>query len=101
MKMQWFIFGMVFLLMISMLSGCGIAQEQYDAVVDDFNQAQQELQSVQTELQTTKAKMAELIQQVSADNCPDWFGELLRHSSRCPIKATLDDQIKKLMKQRN
>ena len=60
MKTQWFMVGMIFLLVLSMLGGCGIAQEQYDAVVADLAKAQQESQSVKIELQTAQAKLAEL-----------------------------------------
>lgn len=39
------------------LVGCGVAQEQYDAVVADLGRAQQELQSVKAELDQAKAEL--------------------------------------------
>lgn len=52
--------GTIFLLVPLLTVGCGVAQEQYDSVVADLNQANQELQSVKTELETTRAKVSEL-----------------------------------------
>ena len=52
--------GIVLLLVSSLIAGCGIAQEQYDAVVNEQAKAQQELQSVKAELQSTQAKVSEL-----------------------------------------
>ncbi len=60
MKKRWFVLGMIFLLILPMLWGCGIAQEQYDAVVAELDKARQESQSAKTELQTAQAKLAEL-----------------------------------------
>ena len=52
--------GTIFLLVPLLTVGCGVAQEQYDSVVADLNKANQELQSVKAELQTTQTKSAEL-----------------------------------------
>ena len=52
--------GTIFLLVPLLTAGCGVAQEQYDSVVADLNKANQELQSVKAELQTTQTKSAEL-----------------------------------------
>lgn len=60
MRKRWFLVGMIFLLVPWLLVGCGVAQEQYDAVMADLGKAQQELQSVKDELQTTQAKVSEL-----------------------------------------
>ena len=45
MRKRWFLAGMIFLLVPFLTIGCGIPQEQYDAVTFDLGTAQQELQS--------------------------------------------------------
>ena len=60
MKKRWFLVGMIFLLLPWLLVGCGVAQEEYDAVVSDLGTSQQELQSVRAELETAQAKNSEL-----------------------------------------
>lgn len=60
MKKKVFLVGMIFLLVPWLLAGCGVAQEQYDAVVAETDKLQHELQSVKTELETTQAKVSEL-----------------------------------------
>lgn len=57
---RWLLVGMIFLLVPWLVVGCGVAQEQYDAVVSDLGKAQQELQSVKGELESTQAKVSEL-----------------------------------------
>lgn len=52
---KWILIGTVCLLMSLILGGCGIAQEQYDAVNDDLDQARQALDISQGELDTAKA----------------------------------------------
>jgi septal ring factor EnvC (AmiA/AmiB activator) len=59
MKKRMFVFGVVPLLILIILCGCGISQEQYDAAMADLNQVQNELQSVKDDLQTAKAQLAE------------------------------------------
>ena len=46
MRKRWFLVGMIFLLVPWLFGGCGIAQEQYDAIVADLGKAQQEMQSL-------------------------------------------------------
>ena len=48
MRKRWFLVGMIFLLLPWLFGGCGIAQEQYDAVVADLDKAQQEMQSLKS-----------------------------------------------------
>jgi hypothetical protein len=49
----------VMLLASLVVVGCGIPQEDYDAVVADLNKAQQELQSVKAELDKTEADLTD------------------------------------------
>ncbi|GAI99454.1 unnamed protein product, partial [marine sediment metagenome] len=60
MRKRWFLLGMILLLVPWLTIGCGIAQEQYDAVVSDLTKAQQDLQSVRAELKASQAKNSEL-----------------------------------------
>ena len=60
MAMRRFFVGVILLLMSSLVVGCGIPQDQYDAVVSDVSVAQQELQSVKTELAAAQGKISEL-----------------------------------------
>ncbi|MFC1915084.1 hypothetical protein ACFLW4_00065 [Chloroflexota bacterium] len=60
MKKQRLFIGMILFLVPLTLTGCGIAQEQYDAVVADLSKAQQELQAVKAELESSQAKVSEL-----------------------------------------
>ena len=60
MRRQWFLVGIILLLVPWLVAGCGIAQEQYDAVVADLSQAQEGLQSVKTELAASQSKVSEL-----------------------------------------
>ncbi len=60
MRKQGIIVGIILLLVPWLAVGCGIAQEQYDAIVADLNKAQQELQSAKTELKTSQSKVSEL-----------------------------------------
>ncbi len=60
MRKRWLMVGMVILLVTWLLSGCGIAQEEYDTVVADLSTAQGELQSVKAELASAQAKVSEL-----------------------------------------
>jgi len=52
--------GMVFLLMPFLLVGCGVAHEQYDAVLSDLETAQQKIHTVEVELQTLQDRVSEL-----------------------------------------
>ena len=63
MRKRWFLAGVI-LLLSWLLVGCGVAQEQHDAVVADLSKAQQEaqttrveLESVSSELSTTKSEL--------------------------------------------
>ena len=56
---RWFLVG-VLLLASLLVVGCGIPQEQYDAVAADLNKAQQDLQSAESELATSQSKVSEL-----------------------------------------
>lgn len=58
MKKRWFLVGVMFLLVPWLLVGCGVAQEEYDAVVAERDTAQAELQSIKTELQSVKDELA-------------------------------------------
>jgi len=60
MRKQWFMVGIVLLLVPWLAVGCGIAQEQYDDIVAKLSKAQQELQSAKTELETAQSKVSEL-----------------------------------------
>ena len=57
---KWFLVGMVFLLLPWFLVGCGISQEVYDAVSSELSKAQQNLLSVEAELEAAKTKNSEL-----------------------------------------
>lgn len=46
------------LMVLLLLSGCGVAQEEHDAVVAQLNKTQQELQTVQSELEAIKLESA-------------------------------------------
>lgn len=54
----------ILLLLPFLVVGCGIPQEQYDAVVAERDSAQAELQSVKTELTASQAKVSELTSNV-------------------------------------
>ena len=64
MKNLWFLVVTIFLSVSWLVIGCGIPQEDYDALTAQLNNVQGELQSVKAELGTTKseleAKKAEL-----------------------------------------
>jgi len=51
---RWILIGMIFLLLPWFLVGCGIAQEEYDAVVAERDSYFSKLQSTQNELISTK-----------------------------------------------
>ena len=52
-----FLVGAMLLLTALLASGCGVPQEDYDAVVAEKDSAQAELQSVRSELDTTQAEL--------------------------------------------
>ena len=58
MRKRWLLAGVILLLLSWLLVGCGVAQEQYDAVVADLNSAQGELQSARAELQSVKGDLS-------------------------------------------
>lgn len=57
MRRIWLIVGVTLLLLPWLVTGCGIAQEQYDAVVAERDKAQAELQSTKTELQSAETEL--------------------------------------------
>ncbi len=57
MAKKYFLIGIVLLLVSVVILGCGIPQEQYDAVVVDRDKLQQELQSVKSEFDAIKAEL--------------------------------------------
>jgi len=70
MRKRWILVGMV-LLVLGLLSGCGIVQEQYDTVIADLDKAQQETQSVKAELGAAQTRVSELtssIEQAQSEN---------------------------------
>ncbi len=64
MRKRWFPAGMTLLLVPWLLVGCGVAQEQYDAVVAELNSAQIKIQSLQSELDATKSELESVWEQV-------------------------------------
>jgi predicted RNase H-like nuclease (RuvC/YqgF family) len=60
MRKGWFLVGVTLLLMPVILSGCGVAQEQYDSVVADLSNVQQELQAVNAELEAAQTGVSKL-----------------------------------------
>jgi len=56
---RWFLVS-VTLLLLGLVVGCGIPQEQYDAVLAERDQAQQELQSLKAELATAQGQVSGL-----------------------------------------
>jgi len=55
------------LLLVSwLLIGCGVAQEQYNAVVAELNSAQTKIQSLQSELDATKSELQSVKEQLLA-----------------------------------
>lgn len=65
MSKKWFLVVILFLWMPLLLNGCGVAQEQYKAVVGERDNAQKEIQSTKGELETSRAKAAELTSRVA------------------------------------
>jgi len=60
MAKKWFLVGGILLLVSLLVVGCGVPQEQYDALSSDLSKAQQELQSIKAELGSAQAKVSEL-----------------------------------------
>ncbi len=60
MRKRWFLAGMVLLLVPGLLSGCGVAQEQHDAVVAERDAAQAEAASLTSDLDVAQASVSEL-----------------------------------------
>lgn len=56
----WFLVVMMFLLVPCILVGCGVAQEEHDAVVAQLGTAQQEVHSIKAEMDASQAKVSEL-----------------------------------------
>jgi chromosome segregation ATPase len=57
---RWLLIGGLLLLVSLLFIGCGVPQQDYDAVVAERDSAQTELQSVKTELSASQAKVSEL-----------------------------------------
>lgn len=55
---RWFLVGGILLLVALLMAGCGVAQEQHDAVVAERDSTQAELQSVRSELETVKDELS-------------------------------------------
>ncbi len=53
MRKRWFLMGMIFLLVPWLLVGCGVSQEQYDAMVQEYYAAVAERDSLRAELQAS------------------------------------------------
>ena len=66
MRKRWFLVGMVILLVPGLLGGCGVAQEQHDAVVAERNAAQAEAASLQSDLDTAQAGVSSLTSDLDA-----------------------------------
>jgi len=60
MRKRWYLVGMMLLLVPLLVVGCGVAQEEYDAVMTQLSGAQQEMQSVRAELEAAQAQVSEL-----------------------------------------
>ena len=54
---RWFVVGLILLLMSLLAVGCGIPQEEHDAVVGERDSAQAEVQSVRSELQSVQSEL--------------------------------------------
>jgi len=65
MNKRWFLIG-VMLLAVLMVVGCGIPQEDYDAVVAERDAGQTKLQSVQDELDTAKSELQSVKSQLTS-----------------------------------
>lgn len=46
--------------------------------------------------QLIEARLAKMIQQVTADNCPSWFIALLHYPDQCPVRSVLDEKARQL-----
>jgi septal ring factor EnvC (AmiA/AmiB activator) len=66
MRKQWFLLAFSMLLMALLVVGCGIPQDQYDAVVTERDSAQTELQSVKAELQSVKTELQSVNTELTA-----------------------------------
>ena len=53
--------GTLLLLTSFLFVGCGVADEQYDAVISDLEKVQQEILAVKIELQTLQDMVSELV----------------------------------------
>ena len=78
---KWFILSILSFLMLSLTLGCGIPQEQYDALAAELSAAQNELQSVKAELGSNQSKVSELTSSLEKSQ-----GEL--QSTRADLKST-------------
>lgn len=59
MNKRWFLAGLL-LLVPGLLGGCGVAQEQYDAVAAELDKAQQVVQSARADMDSARAEALEL-----------------------------------------
>jgi hypothetical protein len=60
MPRKWFLVVFLFLSVPLLLNGCGVAQEQYNAVVGERDTVKKEVQSTRGELETSRNKVSEL-----------------------------------------
>lgn len=58
MAKRWFLVGVMLLLVSLMMVGCGVPQEEHDAVLAERDAAQAELASLQSDLATTQSQLA-------------------------------------------
>ena len=59
MKKRWFLVGVILLLSLPIVS-CGVSQDYHNTVVDERNALQAKVTSLQKELDTAKAELAEI-----------------------------------------
>ena len=66
MRIKLLIFGMVFLLVPWLLVGCGVAQEEYNAMLAQVSSAQEELQSVKADYDKLSAECEDLQAEITS-----------------------------------
>lgn len=60
MRKRWFLTGVVLLLTVWAVAGCGVAQEMYDSTVSELDKAKSEVESVRAGLEAAEARVAEM-----------------------------------------
>jgi len=66
MRNRWFLGGVIFLLLSWLLVGCGVAQEEYNAMVAQVSTAQEELQSVKVDYDKLSAECEDLQAEITS-----------------------------------